>query len=46
LTVGILSYDGRVFFGLLASRDLDPPLQVAADALRKALAEVERSAAV
>jgi WS/DGAT/MGAT family acyltransferase len=44
LTVGILSYDGKVFFGLLASRDLDPPLQVAADALRKALAEVERSA--
>jgi WS/DGAT/MGAT family acyltransferase len=44
LTVGILSYDGEVFFGLLASRDLDPPLHVAADALRKALAEVERSA--
>jgi hypothetical protein len=44
LTVGILSYNGGVFFGLLASRDLDPPLHVAADALRKALVEVERSA--
>ncbi len=39
LTIGILSYDGHVCFGLLADRDLDPPLQVAADALRDALAE-------
>ena len=39
LTIGILSYDGHVCFGLLADRDLDPPLQVAADALREALAE-------
>jgi hypothetical protein len=38
--VGIISYDGGVFFGLLASRDLDPPLAVAADALRTALAEL------
>jgi diacylglycerol O-acyltransferase len=33
LTVGILSYDGEVCFGLLADRDLDPALSVAADAL-------------
>ena len=26
LTVGVLSYDGGVHFGLLADRDLDPPL--------------------
>ena len=26
LTVGILSYDGGVSFGLLADRDLDPPV--------------------
>ena len=44
LTVGILSYDGGVFFGLLASRDLDPPLSVAAEGLRGALAELKRSA--
>src|SRR6185312_2839295 len=29
LTIGILSYDGQVCFGLLADRDLDPPLSVA-----------------
>jgi diacylglycerol O-acyltransferase / wax synthase len=40
LTVGILSYDGGVCFGLLADRDLDPPLQAAADGLREALAEL------
>ena len=34
LTVGIISYDGRLCFGLLADRDLDPPLAVAAAALR------------
>jgi hypothetical protein len=44
LTVGILSYDGGVFFGLLASRDLDPPLSVAAGALREAIAELGRAA--
>jgi diacylglycerol O-acyltransferase / wax synthase len=37
LTVGILSYDGTVCFGLLADRDLDPPLQAAADGLRDVL---------
>ncbi len=40
LTVGIISYDGAVCFGLLADRDLDPPLALAADALRAALAEL------
>jgi diacylglycerol O-acyltransferase / wax synthase len=42
LTVGIISYDGGVFFGLLASRDLDPPLPVAAKALRAAIGELEQ----
>jgi diacylglycerol O-acyltransferase / wax synthase len=40
LTVGILSYDGLMCFGLLADRDLDPPLATAADGLRAALAEL------
>jgi hypothetical protein len=37
LSVGILSYDGGVYFGLLADRDLDPPLARAADALQASL---------
>ena len=41
LTVGIISYDGTVCFGLLADRDLDPPVAVAADGLRAALAELQ-----
>ena len=40
LTVGILSYDGRVCFGLLSDRDLDPPVTEAAAALEDALAEL------
>jgi WS/DGAT/MGAT family acyltransferase len=40
LSVGIVSYDGTVCFGLLADRDLDPPLAVAAAGLRDALAEL------
>ncbi len=40
LTVGILSYDGLVCFGLLADRDLDPPLASVADAMHQALAEL------
>ncbi len=40
LSVGIISYDGRVCFGLLADRDLDPGLSVAADGLVMALAEL------
>jgi WS/DGAT/MGAT family acyltransferase len=44
LSVGILSYDGGVYFGLLADRDLDPPLPRAADALRASLAELLEAA--
>ena len=40
LTVGILSYDGGVAFGLLADRDLDPPVTAAAAALEAALDEL------
>lgn len=40
LSAGIVSYDGGVFFGLLADRDLDPPLEVAAAGLDEALAEL------
>jgi diacylglycerol O-acyltransferase / wax synthase len=40
LTVGVLSYDGTVCFGLLADRALDPPLDAVADALGDALAEL------
>jgi WS/DGAT/MGAT family acyltransferase len=40
LTIGILSYDGQMCFGVLADRDLDPPLAVAAEGLRAALAEL------
>ena len=38
LTVGVLSYDGSVFFGLLADARLDPPVDVASAALERALA--------
>jgi diacylglycerol O-acyltransferase len=44
LTVGIVSYDGSVCFGLLADRDLDPPLAVAAEGLRIALDELRAAA--
>jgi diacylglycerol O-acyltransferase / wax synthase len=40
LSVGILSYDGQVCFGVLADRDLDPPLSVAAAGLIAALGEL------
>ena len=40
LTVGILSYDGGVSFGLLADRELAPPVSEAAAALDAALAEL------
>jgi WS/DGAT/MGAT family acyltransferase len=40
LTVGILSYDGTVFFGLLGDRDLDPPIAAAREALEQALGEL------
>ena len=45
LSVGIVSYDGEVFFGLLGDRDLDPPVEVAAAALEAALAELIAAAA-
>ncbi len=41
ITVGILSYDGLVCFGLLADRDLDPPLAIAAEAIVAALEELD-----
>ena len=40
LSVGIVSYDGGVYFGLLADRELDPPLAVAAGALEQSLDEL------
>jgi len=45
LSVGILSYDGGVFFGLLADSELDPPVQHAAAMLESALAELIETAA-
>jgi diacylglycerol O-acyltransferase / wax synthase len=39
LSVGILSFDGHVCFGLLADRELDPPAAAVAQALREALDE-------
>jgi diacylglycerol O-acyltransferase len=44
LTVGIISYDGRLCFGLLADRDLDPALAVATRGLAAELADLERAA--
>lgn len=44
LTAGILSYDGQVCFGLLADRDLDPPLAVATAGLIAAIAELHEAA--
>jgi hypothetical protein len=40
LNVGVLSYNGGVHFGLSADRDLDPPIEVAAQALGEALDEL------
>lgn len=40
LSVGIVSYEGTVRFGLLADRDLQPPVEVACDAQQAALAEL------
>jgi WS/DGAT/MGAT family acyltransferase len=40
LTVGVLSYDGTVCFGLLGDRGLDPPLDAVSAALGEALAEL------
>ena len=41
ITIGILSYDGLVCFGVLADRDLDPPLAAVADAIHGALSELD-----
>ena len=41
LTVGILSYDGHVNFGLLADARLDPPIEHARASLADAIAEME-----
>ena len=38
LTVGVLSYDGGVHFGLLADRDLAPPLATMHAAVEEAIA--------
>ena len=46
LTVGVLSYDGAVHFGLLADRDLDPPVEAAREALVAALDELTSGANV
>jgi uncharacterized protein DUF1298/wax ester synthase-like acyl-CoA acyltransferase family protein len=40
LTIGVLSYDGGVHFGLLAARDLDPPLGAMTAAIEEAIAEL------
>ena len=45
LSVGVISYDGRVCFALLADRDLDPPLSTAAAGLLAALGELQAAAA-
>jgi WS/DGAT/MGAT family acyltransferase len=44
LSVGIVSYDGQVSFGVLADRDLDPPLSTAAVGLIAALGELQEAA--
>jgi len=43
LTIGIISYDGRLCLGLLADRDLDPPLASAAEGVADELASLERT---
>ncbi len=40
LSIGAISYDGGVHFGLTADRDLDPPVSVAVGALRDSLDEL------
>lgn len=40
LNVGVISYDGGFGFGLMADRDLDPPLSVVAQHLRTSVAEL------
>jgi diacylglycerol O-acyltransferase / wax synthase len=45
LSVGILSYDGGVFFGLLADAELDPPVEHAAAMLEASVADLIETAA-
>ena len=45
LTVGVLSYDGAVHFGLLADRGLDPPVEAAREALVESLCEITHQTA-
>jgi diacylglycerol O-acyltransferase len=45
LTVGVLSYDGAVHFGLLADRGLDPPVEAAREALVESLCEITQHSA-
>jgi WS/DGAT/MGAT family acyltransferase len=40
LSIGAISYDGGVHFGVTADRELDPPVSVAIDALRESLDEL------
>jgi WS/DGAT/MGAT family acyltransferase len=40
LNVGVFSYNGKVCFGLMADRELDPPVNIARGALDNALAEL------
>jgi WS/DGAT/MGAT family acyltransferase len=40
LSVGVISYDGRVFFGLLADARLEPGLEVVSAALEQALQDL------
>lgn len=45
LSIGILSYDGGVYFGLLADRDALPDVSDAAAGLERALGELQAAAA-
>ncbi|MFN8097402.1 MAG: wax ester/triacylglycerol synthase family O-acyltransferase [Dermatophilaceae bacterium] len=45
LAIGLTSYHGRVFYGLFADRAAMPDLEVLADLIRDALAELMNSAA-
>jgi hypothetical protein len=44
LTVGILSYDGGVYFGLLADRDAVPDVAEATAGLERALGKLVEAA--
>jgi len=43
LNVGVFSYNGSVFFGMTADRELEPPVQRASIALDETLAELTQS---